>query len=389
MVIQIDGSGSVNKGAELMLAACLQEIKRSLPDSQVIINSRTPDEEFVREQYGNNYVISRDETFYTRVEKYHIVGILSRFSRAWANYFTLQHAVKGVDLILDVGGFQFGDQWGHIKDGIDSWKEYLKRAHKYGTKVVFMPQAFGPFEKEGSKKMLKVLNDYSDLLIARDDVSYNYLLKEGASIDKVLLYPDFTSSVEPQESNYSKKSNGKVCIIPNSKIVQMGTMEKKEYINAIVNIIDLVYKKGKEVILLNHEGEGDYKLCNEIAGQTTHHVEVISGLNAVKTKGVISTSYMIISSRFHGVANSLSCGVPCLATSWSHKYKKLLEEYGQDDCLLDLIDQNSVIDKINKMLISEKNKEVRFTLGKKNVEVRSKNREMWDEIWKRYSKSSL
>mgnify|MGYP003508852537 FL=1 len=169
----------------------------------------------------------------------------------------------------------------------------------------------------------------------------------------------------------------------------MGTMEKKEYINAIVNIIDLVYKKGKEVILLNHEGEGDYKLCNEIAGQTTHHVEVISGLNAVKTKGVISTSYMIISSRFHGVANSLSCGVPCLATSWSHKYKKLLEEYGQDDCLLDLIDQNSVIEKINKMLISENNKEVRFTLGKKNVEVRSKNREMWDEIWNRYSKSSL
>lgn len=389
MVIQIDGSGSVNKGAELMLAACLQEIKRSLPDSKVIINSRTPDEDFVREQYGDNYVIPRDDKFYTRIETYHIVGILSRFSRAWANYFTLQHAVKGVDLILDVGGFQFGDQWGHIKDGIDSWKEYLKRAHKYGTKVVFMPQAFGPFEKEGSKKMLKVLNDYSDLLIARDDVSYNYLLKEGASIDKVLLYPDFTSSVEPQESDYSKKSNGKVCIIPNSKIVQMGTMEKKEYINAIVNIIDLVYKKGKEVILLNHEGEGDYKLCNEIAGQTTHHVEVISGLNAVKTKGVISTSYMIISSRFHGVANSLSCGVPCLATSWSHKYKKLLEEYGQDDCLLDLIDQNSVIEKINKMLISEKNKEVRFTLGKKNVEVRSKNREMWDEIWKRYSKSSF
>ena len=155
MVIQIDGSGSVNKGAELMLAACLQEIKRSLPDSKVIINSRTPDEDFVREQYGDNYVIPRDDKFYTRIETYHIVGILSRFSRAWANYFTLQHAVKGVDLILDVGGFQFGDQWGHIKDGIDSWKEYLKRAHKYGTKVVLCHRHLAPLKKKEVRKCLR------------------------------------------------------------------------------------------------------------------------------------------------------------------------------------------------------------------------------------------
>ena len=380
MRIQIDGSGSINKGAELMLAAVLQEIRQRHPETEVIVNSKTANSDFVASQYGDNFIIPRSSSFYSKVEKFHIVGLLNLFSIAWGNYFTLRHAPKKVDMILDVGGFQFGDQWQHNKYEIDSWEAYLRMAHKKGSKFVFMPQAFGPFQKDESKSMLRVLVNNADLLIARDNTSYSYI-KEISTNKNILLYPDFTTSVNPQETVFSNRNKGKVCIIPNSKIIQMGTMDKNSYLSAIIKIIDFVYTNHKEVVLLNHEGDEDYKLCEVIKEKTKQPVEIVSGLNAVETKGVISNAYLVISSRFHGVANSLSSCVPCLATSWSHKYQKLLEEYAQDNCLLDLSNSNVAIGKIGLFLNKTKNDEVRDTLRRNNLIVRSKNKEMWDAIW--------
>lgn len=380
MRIQIDGSGSINKGAELMLAAVLQEIRKRYPGTEVIVNSKTANKEFIANQYGDNFIIPRSGSFYSIVERFHFVGLLNLFSIAWGNYFTLKHAPKNVDMILDVGGFQFGDQWQHNKYEIDSWEAYLKMAHKKGSKFVFMPQAFGPFQKNESKSMLRVLANNADLLIARDNTSYSYI-KEISSNNNILLYPDFTTLVKPQETEFSKRNKGKVCIIPNSKIIQMGTMDKDSYLNTIIKIIDFVYSKNREVVLLNHEGDEDLKLCEKIKEETKQSVEIVSGLNAVETKGVISTAFLVISSRFHGVANSLSSCVPCLATSWSHKYQKLLEEYEQNECLLDLSKSNEAIEKVGLFLDIKKNDDVRDTLSRNNINVRRKNNEMWDTIW--------
>lgn len=384
-VIQLDGGASTNKGAQLMMVAVIQELKHRFPDAKLIVNNNNPDEAFIRSLYGNNFKLLRTASFYNIVNKLHLVRLTGRFSKKLSYYFTVKHAVKGADVVLNIGGFQFGDQWNHGDVGTANWKDYLSKLHQYGAKYVFLPQAFGPFEKNGSKKMLKVLNENADILIARDDVSYNYLMAENVDKDKVMLYPDFTASVKGVETEYSKEHKGKVCIIPNSKIIQTGVMDEESYLTAIVKVINHVYEKGHEVVLLNHEGVGDYNLCKTIASKTNNQVAIVTGLNAVETKGMIASAYMVISSRFHGVANSLSSGVPCLATSWSHKYQKLLEEYAQNDNLLDLTNMDKALVMVDKMLDQEQNNKTREVLKERNDMVKAKNQEMWDTLWNKMS----
>jgi colanic acid/amylovoran biosynthesis protein len=368
-----------------MFLAVAQELKQRFPEAKLFVNNNKPDEALIKSAYGNNFKIIRKASFYKFVSRFRLVRLTGLVSRKLSCYFTEKHAVKGADIVFNIGGFQFGDQWNHNKTNIANWEDYLKKLHQYGAKIVFLPQAFGPFEKKASKKMLKVLNNNADLLIARDDVSYNYIMGENVDKNKVMLYPDFTASVKGIETEYSKQHKGKVCIIPNSKMIQTGIMDKETYLSAIVKVIDHIYQKGYEVVLLNHEGNGDYLLCKTIATRTSNSVAIVTGLNAAQTKGVIGASYMVISSRFHGVANALSSCTPCLATSWSHKYQKLLEEYEQNDNLLKFADISMALDKIDNMLDSRRNTETREILAKRNEMVKAKNREMWDAIWNKMS----
>ena len=364
-----------------MMVAVIQEIKEKYPDAKLIVNNNNPDENFIRSQYGNNFELRRKASFYRFVSKYHLVRIAGLFSRKLACFLTDKHAVKGANVVLNIGGFQFGDQWNHNDANVNNWRDYLRQLHKFGVKTVFMPQAFGPFNKAGSKKVLDVLNNDADILIARDDVSYRYMLEGGVSKEKVFLYPDFTASVKGIETEYSKKYAGRVCMIPNSKIVQTGIMNEESYIGAIISIINHIYEASNKVVLLNHEGAGDYKLCMMLKEKSACDIPVVTGLNALETKGLIAASHLVVSSRFHGVANSLSSCVPCLATSWSHKYQKLLEEYKQRDCLLDLSDLENTYKKIDMLLDIDVNVQTRQLLDKMNSEVMDKNREMWDMIW--------
>ena len=53
---------------------------------------------------------------------------------------------KDIDVIFDLSRFAYGDQWKNnhklLKNTANLYKKY-----KDGSKIILMPQAFGPFQK--------------------------------------------------------------------------------------------------------------------------------------------------------------------------------------------------------------------------------------------------
>jgi len=374
MRIQIDGTNTVNKGAELMLYAILEQIEKKDPKATVYYNSN-----FIGE---NNSEIAtplrlkkRFGIKYSKIP----VAILRRLKISYT-YFTSKHPLKNIDLVLDGAGFQFSDQWNYPEERVKDLEKYYSSLKKSGTRLVLLPQAFGPFKKESSLKTIGIISRYADFIVAREKVSYEYLLQAGAQKEKVLMYPDFTLLVKGIFPEKYKELKGKVCIIPNMKMVTHTANDKLDYLVFLERIILEIERLGKEVFLLNHEGAGDLEICNLLNKKFDGKYTIANNLNAKEVKGIIGSSFLVISSRFHGVASALNQGVPCLATSWNHKYEMLFKDFGIEDGVLNLQnDWDSIAGKLKDTI--DLHDQIREVLTKKKKELIVKTEEMWDKIW--------
>ena len=379
MKIVLTGVETNNKGAELMLYAILQEVERKHPNAEVYIE---PEMNRQGLDYVHTKVKLRYWPFANFVNKSHLNGIFCRLHLP-LKWLKDTHAVKA-DYLLDGSGFCFSDQCGMWGRKADWWESVLKIQFKHGAKIVFLPQAFGPLEKNETKEAMKVLNKYATLIMPREKVSYNYLEKSGLmDMEKVKTFTDFTSLVEGKfPTEYEHLKNG-LCIIPNMKMIDKGKITFENYLSLLSAIIEAGKKSGYPVYLLNHEGNKDEWLAKECRKRLNNAIEVVSGINALEVKGLIASAYLVVTSRFHGLASALNSCVPSLATSWSHKYSELFRDYGVDDYVLPLNDNEAAVEKVKELLEEDKNKVIRNLLKDKKMVIQAEAREMWNYVWKK------
>lgn len=376
MRIVLTGIGSNNKGAELMLYAILQEIERKFPESDVYIEPGAV-------LQGLDYVHTNIRLHYWPlagfVRFFRLNGILERL------HLPLIKDMRAVraDYFFDGSGFCFSDQCGMWGRKADWWKTVLRRQNKYGAKIVFLPQAFGPLEKEDTKAAIRVLSNYSTFIIPREKVSFDYLKKSGiVDMKKVETYTDFTSLVEGVfPVKFEHLCNG-ICVIPNMKMVEKGAISMENYLKLLEAIIEEGQNSGHPVYLLNHEGEKDEWLAKECRKRLKNNIEVVSNINALEVKGLIGSAYLVITSRFHGLASALNSCVPALSTSWSHKYEELYQDYELNSYVLPLGDISKALEEIKKLLDKNENNKIREHLQKHVPLVKEQTRKMWDTIWK-------
>ena len=379
MKIVLSGVETQNKGAELMLYAILQEIERKWPDAVVYI----PNTFF---KQGLGYVNTCLKIKFWPYDRFlrllrGIVGRMHFSTKRLQNTF----AVRGADYFLDASGFHFSDQKKNFTPAkVDKWNVLLSKYSKQGTKIVFLPQAFGPASKQNTLNGLKCISQYADLIMPREKVSYNYLEQSGVmDMKKVVLNTDFTSLVEGSfPTRYTHLRNG-ICLIPNMRMVDTGTCPFEDYVKLMSAIVNSVLSMGRPIYFLNHEGIKDEELANECKRRIEANIEVVTGLNALEVKGLIASAYLVVSSRFHGVASSLNSSVPCLATSWSHKYQELFKDYGMAGCVLPLNDVKKAEEMVKEFVKEERNTEIRNILSVNVAKIKEKTKEMWNLVWER------
>lgn len=378
MKIVLWGVQTNNKGAELMLYAILQEIERRFPDATVYLP-------YSRMKQGPGYVKTnldfRYSPFSKMTSRIHLHGIFRHLHLPMKILWSFD-LVKGADWFIDGSGFAFSDQFNMNSESVNMWQYKLNRLHRHNCKIVFLPQAFGPVELSNTKKALSILSQNASVIMPREKVSYDYLKDSGVvNMDRVRLFTDFTSLVEgvfPQKYNHLR--NG-ICIIPNMKMIDKGSISYDDYIHLLTTFIEEGKKSGHVVYLLNHEGLRDELLANRCRESIGGGIEVVTGLNALEVKGLIASAYLVITSRFHGVASALNSCVPCLATSWSHKYQELYNDYNMHDCVLPLDNDIKAIEQIRQYLNTDKNLKIRNILNEQVPHIKDETREMWKTVW--------
>jgi len=379
MKVQIDGVNTQNKGAELMLVAILEEIESRFPGSKIAIN---PDSAF-NKAFLDNYKLNIKRRGGLKFSRY-IKAIAKRLKyHGDLGYFGEHYSGKQTTLLLDASGFKYSDQWNRSKDWLDTKEKYYAKVKKNGTKLCFLTQAFGPFETPNGKRSVEILTRFCDLIFAREQKSYEYLINAGANPAKVIRSCDFTFKVKGVVPEKYSSLNGKVAVIPNYKMITHGGYKSSEYKDFLIKIISYLRSIGKGVFLLNHEGKNDLALCLELKDAFEADIEVVSGLSAKEVKGIIGISSLVVSSRFHGVASALSQDVPCLATSWNHKYEMLFNDFGQKDNLISAHDMWSANKaKLDYQISSYK--EIKNVLKERKIQLLKEIEEMWDLIFRKH-----
>ncbi|MEL5892865.1 polysaccharide pyruvyl transferase family protein [Bacteroides sp. GD17] len=375
MKIVLSGLGTTNKGAELMLYAILQQIELKYPQAEVFISKKS-----VRPEY----VDTRISLKYKPYSKWKAIAIRSKIRGIFrilhlpTHIFSDTTVVENADYFIDGSGFVFSDQWNLNFSALYYWEHILRSYHEQGTKIIFLPQAFGPVEKEFTRKIISCIDKYADVVMPREMVSKNYLAQCFINQDKIKLFTDFTSLVEGRFPEKYASLRDAVCIIPNMRMIDKGMISMEDYLAALLRIVRLAKSYGKQVYLLNHEGMADEKLAFSVQQHLNDNIEVVTGLNALEVKGLIASSFLCITSRFHGVASALNSCVPCLATSWSHKYEELFRDYGLENSILEL---NNVDDKIVEYLQPENNRLIRQHLEKQVTKIKEQTSQMWKIVW--------
>ena len=333
MLIEIRGVQFVNKGAYLMLVACLEQIKMHYPQALICLAPNKNSPYSSRAAIGALQKVSfRLRGIDLNVLSYFIPLRLKRFLQHWFGFVF----ESDVDLILDASGFAYGDQWGGRNVRLLGAEIRRLKRHKAG--YILLPQAFGPFSKPADKQALAQGLPQALLVCARDEQSFQYL-KDSAPGADIQQFADFTNLVAPRSPALAgslQPPQRYGLIIPNSAMLgprNRNSAWREHYVHQLITGANLMRQFDITPIVLNHEGEADAALCQQLLA-AVDGLQIVSPPHPAEVKGWIAAAKLVVCSRFHGCVSALSSGVPCIGTSWSHKYEMLFAEYEQQHALI-------------------------------------------------------
>jgi len=329
LVFLIRSGGFLNKGSDMMRRATISQIRLFCPNAIIAVTHyvwyENP-EECKRE----GLVMMLGGLRYEKIKKVVPEFLLRK------KYVT----PKMVDVVLDVSGFTYGDAWASSVNDLNTEKLFWSHFTKPNRKVILLPQAFGPFSNEWSKKTMEVAYNAASIIYARENVSKNILKKMFPEDKKILLAPDFTANLNANSKMPVEIEPQSYClVVPNQRMVDRTKADVSlTYKQYMVDVIKFLVSKGEKVILFNHEGKDDFKLMKELNHEFDDKLMMVDALDGLDTKTFIGHSRLLISSRFHGVVSGLCQQVPTFCTSWNHKYEELLKDYKCEGNILDVND---------------------------------------------------
>jgi polysaccharide pyruvyl transferase WcaK-like protein len=359
VLIEIRRAGFVNQGSALMVYATLQRMRKACPSAK-----------FVMAPSAN--VRKMTTPYLKRAE----LGLLQkawlwRYGLQWGdmaaclpeNIREMYGVVldRDIDVVFDAAGYLYGDPWG--ESAALELARASKRWRKQGTKIILLPQAFGPYMNHRLREAMKIVIENADLIFARERISYEHLVSLSGEQPKIRMAHDFTNLLEGRPDEDFDAQDKKICVVPNYRMLDKTTQAESEaYLPFMIKCTKYLLETGAKPFILLHESAEDAVLAERIVAATDRKIPVVRETDPLRIKGILGRCEGMLGSRFHGLVSALSQGIPALGTGWSYKYRMLFEDYGFSEGLLDVRAETGeierkldfIVDPINRSRISKR-----------------------------------
>jgi colanic acid/amylovoran biosynthesis protein len=369
MIVEVTGTNTWNKGAELMMVAIRQRFDQRHPDIDLAVDTTFG-------SYKDR--VKYNLYFKPGIRRWGRSKVALRLMRS---SFRRSLGIVGdeeIGAVLDAAGFAFGDQ--HGAERTVSFAEDLAAARRAGKKIVMLPQALGPFEQPRIRDAFGRIVDACDRLYARDRVSFEHARRAAGNDERIRLAPDFTNLIKTpclSESNRHRRA----CIVPNQRMVEKAESQKSadNYLPMLNHFVAAVENEGLEPVLLIH-GREDVGLGEALQKTSRKSLDVICESDPLRIKEEIGSSFLVIASRFHALVSALSQCVPAIGTSWSHKYEMLFSDYGCSEFLLPVEVPKDKIFECVRLATGAQRVDLVDTLRTKGHRLVQRALRMWEEV---------
>ena len=383
MIIEIKGASFENYGAWLMLTSVMQRLDEIAPNALIVLASRGQASSQRRHELGALRKIN------LRARWLDLNGATRFIPKFLRNVLRSRGVVFECDLdaIIDIAGFAYSDQWGsEYAYAIRHAVAEAKRLGQSGRHYIFMPQAFGPFSVPSTRDLIREKLPHASLVAARDPVSYANIKDITGEFDDLILRGDFTNTVDTSDLGNLQISNPQISkpymmVVPNAHMLgehSSHTQWSDTYLDVLLMAIEKASELDLSVVLLNFGGPMDKALIDELQSRwpSAHQALVASDLEA---KALVAGATLAIASRYHACICALSSGVPCLGTSWSHKYEALYEDYKAPQLLLD---PKISYEQIQLLITSclGPDAAVQYQLAQRASELRDETEALWSRV---------
>lgn len=316
MIVDIRGTNTRNKGAQLMLEVICAQIG----DKFELTHPPFGTDYHVRARLGLRQTLY--EPVFPRLSSLLGNAAPGRIRREYG--LVSNGEIGGV---LDASGFLYTDQFDVSLPRREALvgREWARR----GVRKIMLPQAFGPFDHPGTRRWSREALEQAGLIFVRDRVSEGHLRGLGITTP-VVRSPDFTIGAKPAEIE-PICDRPFVALVPNNKLFTHGKFDRQQYVNLFVAYEAAAEANGLTSVVVVHE-ETDRGVADEIARRID--APVFEHPDPLVLKSALGQASAAVASRFHAVVGCLSQAVPTLALGWSHKYRELLDDFGVADRLV-------------------------------------------------------
>jgi len=368
---EVLGIDSHNKGALLMLEACCRMVRGWRADARMAITYRF--DPAMRLKHGLWASLPREKL------PPGLAATWERLPDAACRIGTLVRRSE-IDVILDGSGFAYGDAWPTRKLKHRLAKTIIERPK--GSKVILLPQAFGPFSDPEARSLLREALPQADLVFARDEESYNHICDvTGGAGENLRRAPDFSNLLETTQIADQSLAGG-YWIVPNTKVLEKdGRGAQPRYLDFLARTVELMRARGLTPRVLIHEGPKDEAVARRLNERLAEPLELHWPDGALAAKAILGSAAGVISSRYHALVSALASAVPALACGWSHKYDALMQDYALDECVIDLGKPEDWDAKVDRLINLSQDPQARESLAAASSREKQKSREMWEAVF--------